>query len=297
MLGIAFLCLAATSLWYGRVSDQLAHHRAEDRYVQFTRLRDEALFHGLLAHDQGNFFAGAERDTTWKTAEAAAIKALTLAGVATEGEVRSPDLCCADARGTEVLEDCYALLLILAEAQSQQPGLTSSERSRAALQTLDRAGQLGLSTRAYHLRRASSLRLLGEAMEARKEAERAEAQSPQTSLDHFLGGEENYRRGAWAEARADFNRALAGRPAHYWAQFYLAVCQLRLGEWQAARAGFNACLAQRTDFVWTHVFRGFASEKLGAFQEAEEDFATAFRLDPDSDARYTLLLTRGVFRL
>ncbi len=296
VLGIAFLCLAAMSLWYVRVSDQLAHHRAEDRYVQFTRLRDEALFHGLLAQDQGNFFAGAERDTTWKTAETAAIKALTLAGVGTEGEVRSPDLCSADARRTEVVEDCYALLLILAEAQSQQPGLTSSERSRAALQTLDRAGRLGLPTRAYHFRRASLLRLLGEAEEARKEAGRAEAQSPQTSLDHFLSGEENYRRGAWAEARADFNRALAVQPTHFWAQFFLAVCQLRLGEWQAARAGFNACLAQRTDFVWTHLFRGFANEKLGAIQEAEEDFATAFRLDPDGDARYTLLLTRGVLR-
>src|SRR6185437_13060593 len=86
------------------------------------------------------------------------------------------------------------------------------------------------------------------------------------------------------------------RPAHFWAQFFLAVCHLRLGEWEAARAGFNACLAQRTDFVWTHLFRGFANEKLGAFREAEEDFTNAFRLDPDDEARYTLLLTRGVLR-
>jgi Tfp pilus assembly protein PilF len=106
----------------------------------------------------------------------------------------------------------------------------------------------------------------------------------------------NYRRGAWTEARADFNRALALRPTHFWSQFFLAVCQLRLGDWQAARAGFSAGLAQRTDFIWTHFLRGFANEKLSAFREAEDDFATAFRLDPDGDARYTLLLTRGVLR-
>lgn len=296
VVGVALLCLTATSFWYVRVSDQLERHRAEDRFGQFTRLRDEALFYGQLALDQGTFFTGAERESSLKKAESAARKALTLAGVGAEGEIRPFHPSFGDARRSEVAADCYALLFIVAEAQSQQAGLAPQQRCRAALQTLDRAGQLGLDTRAYHLQRAFFLKQLGEAEEARKERDQADILSPQSLLDYFLHGEENYRKGAWAAARADFNRALAMQPAHFWSQFFLAVCHLRLGQWEAARAGFNACLIRRTDFIWTHLFRGFANEKLGAFREAEEDFENAFRLDPDDDARYTLLLTRGVLR-
>ncbi len=292
----ALLCLAATSFWYARVSDQLERHRAEDRYVQFSRLRDEALFYGQLAPDQGTFFTGAERESSLKTAESAAREALALAGVGAEGELRPLHRCFMDVRRPEMVEDCYTLLLVLAETQSQRTDLAPQECRRAALQTLDRAGRLGIDTRVYHLRRASLLEQLGEGGEARKEKEQANKQSPQSSLDYFLNGEENYRKGAWEPARADFNRVLAMQPAHFWAQFFLAVCHLRLGEWEAARSGFNACLARRSDFVWTYLFRGFANEKLGTFREAEEDFQNAFRLDPQSDARYTLLLTRGVLR-
>jgi tetratricopeptide (TPR) repeat protein len=236
----ALLCLAATSPLYMRVSNQLERHRAEDKYVQFSRLRDEALFYGQLAPDQGTFFTGAERESSLKTAESAAREALALAGVGAEGEVQPLDPNYADVRRTEMAEDCYILLLILAEAQSQQPGLAPDERCRAALQTLNRAGGLGIDTRVYHLRRASLFEQLGEAEEAQKEKEQANKQSPQSSLDHFLNGEENYRKGAWAAARADFNRVLAMQPAHFWAQFFLPVCHLRLGEWEAVRAGFNA---------------------------------------------------------
>jgi tetratricopeptide (TPR) repeat protein len=296
VLGVTILCLATTSLWYVRIADQLAQHRAAEDYAQFIRLRDEALFYGLLAPDQGTFFTGGEREINLKRAETAAQKALALAGVGAADEVGTIDPRFPASRRSEVVEDCYALLLIVAEAESQRADLQSDERSRTALRTLDRAGQLGLDTRAYHLRRAALLERLGEAEKARSETERAEAKLPASSLDHFLLGEENYRRGAWVVARADFTQALATRPEHFWAQFFLAVCHLRLGEWEAARASFTACLARRNDFVWACLFRGFASEKLGAFQEAEKDFDNAFRLDPDDDARYTLLLTRGVLR-
>lgn len=296
VLGVTAVCLAATSFWYVRVADQLAQHRAAESYAQFTRLRDEALFYGLLAPDQGTFFVGAERDANLKRADSAARKALALVGVGVEDEARPGGPAFEASPRSEVVEDCYGLLLIVAEAESQRPDLPSEGRCRTALRILDRAGQLGLYPRAYHLRRAALLGRLGEREQARSETERAEAKLPESSLDYFLIGEENFRRGAWAAARANFNQALTTRPEHFWAQFFLAVCHLRLGEWEAARASFTACLARRNDFVWTYLFRGFASEKLGAFQEAENDFANAFQLDPDDEARYTLLLTRGVLR-
>src|SRR5262249_14226640 len=132
------------------------------------------------------------------------------------------------ARKAEVVADCYALLLVLASVRGQQPppnpasghGLpTPQQRQRyqAALRILERARQLGFQTRAYHLRRAYFLELLGEQQEARKDRDRA-ALPPEDALDHFLVGEEQYRRGDWEQARDSFNRALSLQPGHFWAQ-------------------------------------------------------------------------------
>src|SRR5207253_2968386 len=51
---LAGLLLTAGS--YFRAAEQLTRHRAEDRYQQFVQRRDEALFYGLLAPDQGALF-------------------------------------------------------------------------------------------------------------------------------------------------------------------------------------------------------------------------------------------------
>ena len=53
-------------------------------------------------------------------------------------------------------------------------------------------------------------------------------------VDHFLVGEEQYRRGDWEQAMNSFNRALSLQPGHFWAQFFLAVCQLKGQHWEAA---------------------------------------------------------------
>jgi tetratricopeptide (TPR) repeat protein len=94
----------------------------------------------------------------------------------------------------------------------------------------------------------------------------------------------------------EFNRVLTVQPAHFWAQFFHAVCHLQLQQWQTAKAGLNACLALQPDFVWAYLFRSFANEKVHAFGEAEEDFDKALQRDPNVDARYTLLLMRGILR-
>src|SRR5262249_21773298 len=117
---------------------------------------------------------------------------------------------------------------------------------------------------------------------------------PEGALDHFLVGEEQYRRGDWKQAMHAFNRALSLQPAHFWAQFFLAVCHLKLQHWEAAKAGLNACLFQQPDFVWAYLFRSFANEKLQTVPEAEADFQRALQLNPNEDARYILFLTRGI---
>src|SRR5205823_2022516 len=138
-------------------------------------------------------------------------------------------------RRSEVAEDCYTLLLVLAEVREQQsiPDRGGSERYREALRLLDGAHKLGFETRAYHLRRAHFLEQLGEHGEAARDRERARSLPPEVALDHFLVGEEQYRRGDWEQAKNSFNRALALQPGHFWAQFFLAVCHLKSQDWEA----------------------------------------------------------------
>jgi tetratricopeptide (TPR) repeat protein/tRNA A-37 threonylcarbamoyl transferase component Bud32 len=273
----ALLCLALFALASVRLAEQEGQRRSAQRSARFARCRDEAIFYGLLTPDRGTLFTGPELAANLRTTEAAAREALDLAGPGTS-------------------EDCYTLVLVLAETLAQDASRPAGERYQDALCALDHAERFGFDTRAAHLRRAHFLTRLGEQEEARKESERAASLPPQSALDHFLAGEESYRRGSWAEAMTSFNRVLTVQPAHFWAQFFLAVCQLRLRQWEAARAGLTACLASRPEFVWAYLFRAFAQEKLGALSEAEDDFQKAFQLDPGEDARYTLLLTRGVLR-
>jgi eukaryotic-like serine/threonine-protein kinase len=295
LAAVALVGVLLTTGMYWRGAGQRARHRAEEKYQQFVRYRDDAFFYGLLSPDQGALFLGAEAAANRQAADSAAREALALAGIEPESEAsRDPGF--PAARQAEVPADGYALLLLLASVRGQQPSADpgSKEASREALRILERARRLGFQTRAYHLRRAHLLEQLGEREEARKDRERAASLPPEGALDHFLLGEELYRRGDAEAARNAFDRALAVQPGHFWAQFFLAVCQLKAQRWEAAKAGLNACLTQRPDFVWVYLFRSFADEKLQARAEAEADFQKALALHPNADARYVLFLTRGI---
>jgi tetratricopeptide (TPR) repeat protein len=297
----ALVGLLATAWSYFHTADQLAHHQAQEKYQQFVQRRDEALLYGLLAPEEGALFLGAEAAGNLKTAESAARKALALAGVNTGSEkLLDPDF--PASRKSEVATDCYVLLLVLASVRGQtpvadapgSPSQRGKERYHEALRLLECARQLGFQTRAYHLRQARFLQRLGEQKEAKKARERAASIPLEGALDHFLIGEEQYRRGDWEQARNSFNVALRLQPGHFWAQFFLAVCHLKGQHWEAAKAGLNACLTQQPNFVWAYLFRSFANEKLQAPAEAEADFRKALQLNPNEDARYVLLLTRGI---
>jgi serine/threonine-protein kinase len=284
----SLICLVLVVAAGWRLANQRARQQAEDRYQKFVECRDTALVHGLLAPEEGGLFLGTGA-AHQETAESAAREALALAGVqiGSGATVFAPGF--PAARRDEAARDCYTLLLLLA-------GITGNERRREALAILDRAGQLGFQTRTYHLRRAYFLDAEGEQQAARKEKERAAVLPLEDALDHFLAGEEHYRRGEWTQARDSFNHALSRQPDHFWAQFFLAVCHLKTRNPEAAKAGLNACLAQRPGFVWAYLFRSFANEKLSSPAEVEADFQKALELGPGADARYVLYLTRGVLR-
>jgi serine/threonine protein kinase/Tfp pilus assembly protein PilF len=314
-VGIAALvCLLITAWWLLQVSGQLLAQRNSERHRKFIQLRNEALSLGLLTSAQGALFTRDEAAARWDSAEKAAQQALTLAEprVHTSGVALHPAF--AAARKEAVVEDCYTLILLLATGMARRTVEGSRDREPAngttavtsvrpesatarlqkALRLLDRASQLGIETRAYHLRRADILRQLGRQGDADEHLERAQAVQAKGMLDHFLEGEERCRQGAWAQASHSFKQALAKEPSHFWAQFFQAICQLKLQHWEEARAGLTSCLAQQPDFVWAYLFRSFANEELHALSEADCDFTRALQLNPSVDAKYVLFLMRGV---
>ncbi len=294
LAGAAVLCLLAGSLSYFQVTGKLGLHQAEENHQQFIRHRNDAFFYGLLTSDQGSLFLGTDAEANAKTAETAAWEALSLAGVQEDTEEMQATSLPVQSK-KEVDADCYALLLVLATVQDRQGNQENPQALHKSLRLLERAASLGLETRAFYGKRAQIWERLGEQEKAAQDRSRAAALPVSGALDYFLLGEEQFRAGEWVEAKNSFNRALALQPSHFWAQFFVAVCHLKTREWEAAKTGLNACLQQRADFVWGYLFRSFAHDKLHLSQEAEIDFQKALALNPNDDARYVLLLTRGIF--
>jgi serine/threonine protein kinase/Tfp pilus assembly protein PilF len=296
-LGAAALVgLLLTSWSYFNSADRFARHEINERYQQFIQRRNEAHLYGLLTPDEGSIFLGAEVDANLKTAESAAREALALAGVNVDSTSTTIDPAFGDSRKSAIAADCYTLLMVLASVRDAQhrQGEEPHPHGEESLRILDQTLQFDVRTRAYHLRRANILEHLGNHEEAKKHMHCAASLPPQNALDHFLIGEEQYRRNEWEQATNSFKLALNLQPSHFWAQFFHAVCNLKLQQWETAKAGLNACLSQQPDFVWAYLFRSIANEKLQALQEAEADFQKVLQLNPNEDARYVLFLTRGI---
>jgi tetratricopeptide (TPR) repeat protein len=255
LAGVAVLGLVLVGLAGLHSARERERQRAEQKYRRFVQLRNEALVRGCLVPEKGGLFAGAEAAVYLQGGEAAAREALALAGVNTDADRVEIAPDFPDARKEEVAADCHALLVVLA-------------------------------------RRRTEFIPFGEGGERNKFRSTGE---PQTALDHFLLGEEQYHRGAWKEASDSFNRALVLDPAHFCARFYLAVCHLRDRQWEAARTGLSACIERQPDFAWSYFFRSLANEKLRLLDDAEADFQKALELG-DEDARHVVFLTRGIHR-
>jgi tetratricopeptide (TPR) repeat protein len=266
-----------------RLDRQATRRRAEEKYRRFTRLRDEALFHGTL-------FTGVDLPANLETARRTARQGLAEFGLADGGEAGpafGEGLLPEEQR--QVAAGCQELLLVLAEALARQ----DPPQPGAALRTLDRAAGLGPPTRAYHLRRARYLRQLGDAAAAGREEGRAAAVQPAGALDHFLLGDDLRRQGDVPAAVRAFQSALQEQPDHYWAHYLLAVCSLP-AEARVAEAHLTACLGQKPDFAWAYLLRGTAHGLLDEFDDAEADLGKALQDSPGADLRYAALVNRGV---
>jgi tetratricopeptide (TPR) repeat protein/tRNA A-37 threonylcarbamoyl transferase component Bud32 len=311
------VCLVL-AVWISfHAAHQRARHREGKNYQRFVEKRNEALVCAILAPVEGGLFQGADTSSHLQRGESAARAALTLAGM--EAESTGADIATGFpvARKTEMADDCYTLLLVLASIRGQHAAITAlgpasragpavplgsrdlhdaKEPIREALRMLHRARQLGFQTRSCYLRESRFLDLLGEKDEARKARDQAALQKPESALDHFLLGEEQYRRAVWQQASISFNHALTLDSGHFWARFFLAICHLRGRQWEAAMSSLNGCISQQPDFVWPYLFRSIVNEELHLQEEAEADFQETLQRKPGDDARYVIHLTRGVHR-
>lgn len=275
-------------------------HRDYERLERFFNRRNEALFHATL-------FTGAGPDAAGREASAAATEALAqFAPASAESTLNSPFY--TDQQKAEVVEGCYELLIVLADiAARPRPGQPADEQrlqAEAAARILDRAAGLGVTTQAYHRRRAEYLVQSGRILEAAIELGLAESVRPSTALDHFLLGQALYRAGEAAEAVKAFESALQLRPDHFWARYYLGLSWLRRGRPDQTITCLTACLAQRREFPWVYLefpwvylLRASAWAELGQYDRANADFETAARAQLPESARYGLLINRGVLRI
>jgi len=268
---------------------------SQARFQKFANIRDEAQFLGTL-------YTGMDLAANLEAARTSAREALDVYGVLSlEGTRPAFDPYLSDAQKAEIVGDCSQLLLILAETEAQfasgRKPPEKEENLRTALGFLEHARRLGAPSRAFHLRRARYLNMLGDRAEASQAEKAAQGAAGDDVLDHFLMADELYRRGEFGAAIKEFDQVLEAKPGHFWAQYLNAICLLRQGRPAEARTLLSACLAQRSDFVWLYLLRGFAHEELQEWGAADSDFQKAARMAVDENARYVLSVNRGVLRV
>jgi serine/threonine protein kinase/tetratricopeptide (TPR) repeat protein len=279
----------------GELSVEAARRVASERFGLYAGLRDQAQFLGTL-------YTGMDLAANLEAARASVVSALGVYRVLSGPQARPTfDPYLSDAQRAEILQDCGGLLLILAETEAQSSYRASPAEKQKylhkALGHLEHAGLLAAPRRAFELRRARYLRHLSREAEARKAEQAADTAPLRDTVDHFLMGDELYRREQFAEAIKEFDQVLARKPGHFWAQYLNALCLLRQERPAEARILLSACMAERSDFVWLYLLRGFAQQELQAWAEAESDFEKAAAIARDDNARYVLAVNRGILRI
>jgi tetratricopeptide (TPR) repeat protein len=280
--------------------DARRRESAAEAFRAFVRASDEALFNRMEELSHGQHFLGLERRALRKATEKAARTALEL--VAAEG-TRANSWEVAPgfdaAQRAAITANAYPLLLVLAETLGESSELGETASCVEALRVLDRAAQIGPPTRVYHLRRASYLRRLGNEEEAAEES-RLAAQPGKTPHEHFILGDEHYKKGDLPRAIDAYEQAVRLQPDHFWGHCCLARCLVEERQWERARTSLSVCQVVRPDAVWPYLLRGFVNGQLHRLADAREDFKRAEALlqdRPDDPARYGLYVHRGVLQL
>ena len=179
----------------------------------------------------------------------------------------------------------------------------------AGLWRLDQAAHLRPTpTPAYHLRRAACLAKAGKDAAASQERALADQLQPTKAFDHFLVGQEAYKRGDPIVALRHFDKAIHLQRDQFWAHALSALCWIQLKGPVQAKYSLNTCIEREPEFAWLYILRGFATSTIPApspqeaalvFESAESDYDRAREIldrQPNDELRYILLVNRGVLR-
>jgi len=302
------------------IQGQAFQSQGEQRHRLFLQRRNEAFFHETR-------FTGLDLPANLQATRAAARAALAIFAVAGPGDswtLPALPTSLSPQEQTEINEGCYELLLVLANAVAQAlPGEDPILQGDLGLGILEQAVRLRSEpTRAYHLRRAACLARKGDTAGEARALALAQHLQPTTAHDHFLDGQERYRRGDWSAALGHFDTVLRLQPDHFWAQCLSAICSIQTNQPGMASIGLNVCLQREPQFVWLYLLRGFASGQAAVqaraagkalqirdgsfeagaenqFEAAEADYRKALELlarRPSDELRYVLLVNRALMR-
>jgi tetratricopeptide (TPR) repeat protein len=284
-----------------KLAEQRRRESARERYARFLKLYDESVFYQ-------SDYTGLDAEANIRASRASASQALALFGkdpvAKGSAEERKglevvPEYF--DARELERIRgSCYELALLLAESTSQPlPGEDPASQNRKALEILETVRDDGEITPAFHLGRAAALERSGDKAAADRERRRASEVPAEgwSAVDHFLTGEQAYRRKDLKRAIESFRHALALQPERFWAQYFLAVCLLKEHRPAEAHSALIACQSRRPMFTWTYLLKGFAEGEMREFDLAEQDFRRASELRLNDQERYVMLVNRGVMRI
>jgi tetratricopeptide (TPR) repeat protein len=196
-------------------------------------------------------------------------------------------------------EECVEVLLAWADAEAITPAPGGPKQ---ALRLLDSAAALGrahglATSRAWHVRRAKCLELLGDAKGARAEHSRADDITPTNALDLVDVALTSYRTGRVTDAGVACAKVLRLESGHFWAQYLRALCYLQEKRWGEAEVGLNACLGRKSDFPWLLPLLGIAHMGLKQYDAAEADFAQALGASSEPALRALALTNRSALRL
>jgi tetratricopeptide (TPR) repeat protein len=267
-------------------AQKLARRHAASKHRMFMDLRGDALF-------TETSLTGSNFPVHGKKFRQQVREALQLFYVTEEssGRLVFPPYLTAEERN-EITEGCYELFLILAESLAQN----DPPRWEESFRILERASALGLVSKAHHLQRARYLERLGDQTGATSARRQAASLHAGGALDHFLMGEELHRQGKMIDAIGAFRNALRLQPNHFWSRYFLAICYLRVQPSRPDLAidALTACLGQGRNVAWVYLFRGLAHTQLNLVGPAEEDLQIAMNQKPNADARYAVLVNRGV---
>ena len=198
-----------------------------------------------------------------------------------------------DAQGTESFERAVAIDSSSWEAQYNLGGsYLESGQTRAALEPLQRAQQLGGENAEVYLALASANDLLGQNEAALSNAQEAIRRLSDPALlteARFIAGRAHYRAGDYTAADLELRQVLEARPNEAQVQLWSGLAAYQLGDYGAAVRNFERAVQLNPNSVESRVNLGAGYLAAQRYSEAQTVYELLVDQNPaDNESLYNL---------